>query len=367
MRDKKTILYLLIISTFLLSMMALMVYADTNVKTGAKASSLYSPDTDTFILSKNIGMQLPMASTTKIMTALLAIENLDMNELVTVPGEAVGIEGSSLYLNKGDQLTVKDLVYSLLLQSANDAAVVLALKTSGSIEEFANLMTARAYELGATDTSFENPHGLDSDNHYTTAHDLAIISAAALKNDTFRKITSTYKYSFRMGDNTRTVVNHNKLLKMYDGCIGVKTGYTQRCGRCLVSAASRDGITLVAVTLSDPDDWIDHKNMLDYGFEVLKSEETAKLANIPDTLPVISADKDSLKIGLRDSDKYTVTYKTDNNLHADLKLPQYITKSVKAGDTVGTLIIKGENFTKEVDVIALEDITIKTAKRSFFK
>lgn len=367
MRDKKTILYLLIISTFLLSMMALMAYAESSVKNSAKAFSLYSPDTDTFILSNNIDTKLPMASTTKIMTALIAIESLDLNESVTVPSEAVGIEGSSLYLEAGDVLTVKDLIYSLLLQSANDAAVVLALKTSGSIEAFANIMNERAHELGAKSTSFENPHGLDSDNHYTTAHDLALIAATAINNDTFRKIASTYKYSFKIGENLRTVVNHNKLLNMYEGCIGVKTGYTQRCGRCLVSAANKNGITLVAVTLSDPDDWRDHKNILDYGFEMLKSVETKILASIPDTIPAISANKDSLKIGLKDSDKYTVTYKSEGAPSVDLKLPPYIAKNVKCGDKIGTAIIKGKSFTKEIDVIALEDITIKTAKRSFFK
>ncbi len=366
MKDKRTILYLLIISTFLLSMMALMVYADTNPNTSARAATLYSPDTDSFLISKNVGMHLPMASTTKIMTALIAIERLNMNESVCVPSEAVGIEGSSLYLKEGDIITVGDLVYSLLLQSANDAAVVLALKTSGSVEAFADLMNERAAEIGATDTHFENPHGLDSENHYTTAKDLALIAACALKNDTFRRIASTYKYSFRIGDKTRTVVNHNKLLKSYDGCIGVKTGYTKKCGRCLVSAAYRDGVTLVAVTLSAPDDWRDHKNMLDSGFELLKAEKTSELAQIPGDIPVISSDKTFVRIGLREADTYTVLYKDDTEVSVDLRLPTYIARSIKSGEKIGSIIIKTNYFTKEADIIALEDITVKKPKRSFF-
>ena len=257
MKDKKTFLYLLILSIFLLSMMTLLASAETGMNTGAKSFALYNPDTKTFLYQSNANERMPMASTTKIVTALIAIEELDLDEIIQVPKEAVGIEGSSLYLKENDELSVKDLVYGVLLQSANDAATVLAIRISGSIEAFANLMTERAFKTGAVNTKFENPHGLDSSEHYTTAHDLSLITAEALSNETFKQITGTYKYSFKLGENTRTIVNHNKLLKSYDGCIGVKTGFTRKSGRCLVSAANRNGITLVAVTLDDPDDWND--------------------------------------------------------------------------------------------------------------
>ena len=290
MRDRKKLLYLLILSTFLIAMMALLASAETGVNTRAKSSVLYSPDTNSFLHQNNSNQRLPMASTTKIVTALIAIETLDPDEIIRVPKEAVGVEGSSLYLKEDDELTVKDLIYSVLLQSANDAATALALCISGNIDDFAVKMTERAHEIGALNTEFQNPHGLDDEEHYTTAHDLALIAAEALKNETFKKISSTYKYSFKIGDETRTVVNHNKLLRIYDGCIGVKTGFTKKSGRCLVSAAERDGVTLVAVTLNDPDDWADHKNMLDNGFSKLESVNLDEIVNIPDSIPTVSSD-----------------------------------------------------------------------------
>ena len=192
MRDRKTLLYLLILSTFLIAMMALLASAETGVNTRAKSSALYSPDTNLFLHQNNSDQRLPMASTTKIVTALIAIETLDPDEIIRIPKEAVGVEGSSLYLREDDELTAKDLIYSVLLQSANDAATALALCISGNIDDFAVKMTERAHEIGALNTEFQNPHGLDDEEHYTTAHDLALIAAEALKNETlYSMITNT--------------------------------------------------------------------------------------------------------------------------------------------------------------------------------
>ena len=326
MKDKKTILYLLILSTFLLSMMALLAYADTGVTAGARSSALYNPDTKSFLYENNANKRLPMASTTKIVTALIAIENLDFSETVKVPKEAVGIEGSSLYLAENDEITVKDLVYGVLLQSANDAATVLALRISGNISDFADKMTKRVIKMGAHDTNFKNPHGLDDKEHYTTAHDLSLIAAEALQNETFKKISSTYKYSFKIGDNLRTVVNHNKLLKGYEGCIGVKTGYTKKCGRCLVSAAERNGVTLVAVTLDDPDDWKDHKNLLDYGFDNLEAINLKTLIQIPESIPSISSDSARLSIELKED---TLVKNKNEPIDSYIDLPSYIAKDIR--------------------------------------
>lgn len=366
MRDRRTIIYLLLISTFLLSMITLIISAETTVETGAKAYALYNPDTNTFISGKNINLKLPMASTTKILTALIAVESLDFDETITVPKEATGIEGSSLYLEVNDRITVRDLVYSVLLQSANDAATVLALRIGGTIEGFASIMNERAVEIGATDSSFENPHGLDSENHYTTAHDLALISSAALNNSTFRKISSTYRYSFSIGDKTRTVVNHNKLLKQYDGCIGVKTGYTKKCGRCLVSAAVKDGVTLIAVTLSDQNDWADHKKLLDHGFSVLESVDILSIANLPSTLPVVSGNKERVKIGVKPNEQNVVKYRHDEKIKLDIQLTPYITKNLKIGDIVGKIILETESGNREIEIISLEDVKIKKTKFPFF-
>ncbi len=362
MKDRRTLLYLLVLSTFFLSMMALLASAETNVSTSAKSSALYNPNTRSFIYQKNADINLPMASTTKIMTGLIAIETLDLNEIITIPNEATGIEGSSIYLKEGDRVTAKDLIYSLLLQSANDAATALAIRISGSNAKFAEKMNGRALEIGATNTSFENPHGLDSDKHYTTAHDLSLIAAEALTNDTFKKIVSTYKYSFRIGDETRTIVNHNKLLKNYLGCNGVKTGYTKKSGRCLVTSAERDGITLIAVTLNATDDWSDHKKLLDLGFENLESVNLNDVIQIPEEIPTVSIDGKKLNVHLATD---TIIKFKEDNIEYYLDLPYYIVKDVTEGEKIGEVILKTGNREEKIDIVATTDLKIKKFAKRF--
>lgn len=204
-----------------------------------------------------------IASTTKLMTALVAVERAgDLDETVTVKGEWLGSEGSSIYLKAGEEITLRGLLYGLLLQSGNDAAMVIACHTAGSMEEFVELMNRRAAELGMKDSSFANPSGLDHENHYSTPYDMALLARACLDNSTVAELCATK--SITVG--TRTFVNHNKLLWRCEGCVGMKTGFTEKAGRTLVSAAVRDGQTLICVTLNDGDDWNDHRKLLDYGF-----------------------------------------------------------------------------------------------------
>ena len=204
-----------------------------------------------------------IASTTKLMTALVAVERAgDLDETVTVKGEWLGSEGSSIYLKAGEEITLRGLLYGLLLQSGNDAAMVIACHTAGSVEEFVELMNRRAAELGMKDSSFANPSGLDHENHYSTPYDMALLARACLDNSTVAELCATK--SITVG--TRTFVNHNKLLWRCEGCVGMKTGFTEKAGRTLVSAAVRDGQTLICVTLNDGDDWNDHRKLLDYGF-----------------------------------------------------------------------------------------------------
>ena len=226
------------------------------------------------------------ASTTKIMTALIAAERMPLSAKITVTKEAVGVEGSSVYLTEGEVFTLEELLCCTLLESANDAAVAVAIAVGGSIENFAALMNAKCEELGLVDTHFTNPHGLDDDEHYTTARELGIIAAAALENEALRKIFSTYKMTVAAPDGgVRLLINHNRLLRSINGCIGVKTGYTKSNGRCLVSAAERDGLRIIAVTLDDGNDWHDHTLMLEAGFEAYERVELCKYANI--TFPEI--------------------------------------------------------------------------------
>ena len=363
MKDFKTLIYFLILSTFLLSMMALLASAESGVSVRAKSSALYSPDTKSFIYQRNANEKLPMASTTKIMTGLIAIETLDLNEIITVPKEAVGTEGSSLYLKENDELTAKDLIYGVLLQSANDAATVLAIRISGSVSDFADLMTERADRIGAKSTRFQNPHGLDAEDHYTTAHDLSLIAAEALSNDTFKEIVGTYKYSFLIGDAPRTIVNHNKLLKIYDGCIGVKTGYTKKSGRCLVSASEKDGVRLVAVTLNDPDDWTDHRNMLDYGYTRVERVDLGTLVSLPSSIPTISSDGARVGIALI---KNSIVKHTDDEIEYKIDLPYYIATDTHSGDKIGELTLNIGEYEEKIDIVATSDVTIKRTPRDFF-
>ncbi len=245
----------------------------------ARSAVLIDAQSDQLLFSKNPHARMGMASTTKIMTAMVALSFLSLEEKVVIPKEAVGIEGSSVYLCEGEILTVKDLIHALLLSSANDAAVALAIAACGSVDDFVAQMNKRAAEMGLSDTSFENPHGLDGKNHYTTAYELAIISSQALKNDVLKSIFSAKTAIIPQGvtkesekpESFRKLYNHNKMLSRYEGAIGMKTGFTKKNGRCLVSAAERNGLALIAVTLNAPDDWNDHTKMLNYGFSSYES------------------------------------------------------------------------------------------------
>lgn len=207
--------------------------------------------------------RLPMASTTKVMTALVVLEKTRLSDVVKIPSEAVGIEGSSLYLKQGESYTVEELLYGLMLRSANDSAVALAWYVGGGdVSAFVRMMNEKALAFGLINTRFANPNGLSADDHYTSAYDLATIMYWAMKNESFRRITSTKKKQIK----DQMVYNHNKLLSLYDGCIGGKTGYTMEAGRCLVSVAERNGASLICVTLGRRDDWNLHTSAYEKWF-----------------------------------------------------------------------------------------------------
>lgn len=239
------------------------------VSSGAKGWCLINVNSKEIICGKNEDVKLPMASTTKILTAVVALEKMDINKVITVDKTAVGVEGSSIYLKQNEQISVKDLLYGLMLRSGNDSAVALAVACSGSVENFAKEMNEKAKSIGANNSSFTNPHGLDDENHFTTAKDLALITAYALQNPTFKEIVSTKMHTVAATNvsETRYFKNKNKMLSTFEGAIGVKTGYTKKTGRCLVSAAERDGTTLACVVLSCPDMWNDSARILEFGFK----------------------------------------------------------------------------------------------------
>lgn len=216
----------------------------------AASAALMEGVTGSFLFEKDADRPLPMASTTKIMTALVVLECLPLDETVTVPDEAVGVEGSSVNLKYGEELTVRDLLYGLMLASGNDAAVALAVHAGGSAEAFAGMMNSRAARMGLQNTRFVTPNGLHDPDHYTTARDLCIITREAMKNPWFRRIVSTEYYTALSGSTPRTFKNKNSLLSSFPGAVGVKTGYTSAAGRCLVFAAERDGMQLIGCVLN---------------------------------------------------------------------------------------------------------------------
>jgi len=304
------------------------------VSTVAKSAVLLCAETGDILYEKNSREHLPMASTTKIMTALVALEKCSLGKDVTVPSSACGIEGSSVYLHEGEHLTMEELLYALLLSSANDAATAIAIEVGGSVNGFADMMNEKAQALGLTDTHFTNPHGLDDEGHFTTAYDLAKLAGYALQNADFRKIVSTYRYEIGDGDTTRHLMNHNRLLKLYEDAIGVKTGFTKSSGRCLVSAAERDGVTLVAVTLCDPDDWNDHEAMLDFGFSEVESVSLCKIGEISVEIPCAIGEAESITASNRE-DVSVIMRKCHGDIELKIEVPHYIFKSVSKGDEIG--------------------------------
>ena len=239
------------------------------------------------LCEKNADEQSLIASTTKIMTALVVCEQCNVLDRMRIPREAVGIEGSSMYLQEGEVLTLQELLYGLMLSSGNDAAVALAIYCGGTVEGFAEMMNDKARVLGLRDTHFENPNGLDSPGHYSTARDLATLAAYAMENPIFRKTVSTK--SLKVGE--RYLTNHNKLLWRVEGADGVKTGYTKAAGRILVSSAARDGRRIIAVTLDDPNDWLDHEKLLEEGFAAYESHQILKTGDIVGSLEVAGGEK----------------------------------------------------------------------------
>lgn len=228
----------------------------------AEKAILVDAATGRVLYEKNADERSLIASTTKIMTALVVCEQCNVLDRMRIPKEAVGIEGSSMYLQEGEVLTLQELLYGLMLHSGNDAAVALAIYCGGTVEGFAEMMNDKARVLGMTQSHFENPNGLDSPGHYSTARDLAILASYAMKNPIFHKTVSTKTVTV----GNRYLRNHNKLLWQVAGADGVKTGYTKAAGRILVSSATRDGRRLIAVTINDPDDWNDHGALLEEGF-----------------------------------------------------------------------------------------------------
>ncbi len=292
-----------------------------------------------------------IASITKLMTALVALESGHrLEETVTIDPAWTGVEGSSLYLRPGERLRLETLLYGMLLCSGNDAATAVAGYCAGDSEAFAALMNAKARELGMKDSSFANPSGLNAEGHYSSALDMALLARACLEREDLTKMTSTRSITLE----GRTFVNHNKLLWLYEGCLGMKTGYTEKAGRTLVSAARRDGMTLICVTLNAPDDWADHRRMLDWGFGNFTTR-TLKAGTELARMPV----RDSLApfVPLVAGEDVTLCLGTDEEPRRRLELPEGpLQAPLEKGSAVGTAVYTvGEEERLRVPLVAAEE------------
>lgn len=304
----------------------------------AGACVLVHADTGQTLYAKNPDKHMLIASTTKIMTALVVIDHCDPNASVTIKPEWTGVEGSSMYLRAGDSYTIRELLYGLLLVSGNDAATALACVCGGSIEGFAKMMNDEAAALGLQNSHFQNPHGLDAEGHYSTAADLAVITCAAMKKPLFAEIVGTSSATVH----GQTLVNHNKLLRTYSGALGVKTGYTMAAGRILVSCAERNGLKLVCVTISDPNDWLDHAALLDWGFADYEYKSTLPIGAVCE-LPVIGGTKQSVAL-LANGDTRALL-KKGTALSMSFELPPFVYAGFRQGECAGRVFVKADGQT----------------------
>jgi len=333
----------------------------------AVSAVLINADTGGIIFEKNADEKRAVASTTKIMTALLTLEAGQLDRRFTVDSMAIRVEGTSMGLREGDIVTRRALCYGMLLPSGNDAANAAAVNISGSLSAFADKMNEKAAQLGMSDSHFVTPSGLDAPEHYSTARDMAKLTRAALKNEEFRAICGLTSATLEFGNPpySRTLYNSNKLLKQYEGCIGVKTGFTDNARRCLVSAAERDGVTLIAVTLNAPDDWNDHKKLFDYGFSLVKPQEILPESVSVDVVggivqQVCAAPDSSVTIGLTDSD--------EGELKTEYRVPAFVYAEISAGDCIGyaEIYYKGE-LLRSIPLLAQDNCPRETVQQGLWE
>ncbi|MBO8128297.1 MAG: D-alanyl-D-alanine carboxypeptidase [Peptococcaceae bacterium] len=323
----------------------------------AQAAVLLDARTGQWLYEKNPDQKMYPASTTKILTGLLALEKGDLSRVVTISEQAAATGEASIWLKKGEKLTLEDLVWALLLNSANDAAVAIAEEVAGSVPAFVDLMNRKARALGATNSHFANPHGLHNPGHYTTARDLALIARAAMKNDTFCRMVGTKTHNIKREDPDalKLLINHNDLLWRYEYTTGIKTGYTTQAGTCLVSSAEKEGRRLIAVVLNSqgPQVWTDAMKLLNYGFEAFQTVEVVRKGQQVMTLPVAGS-KEEVPVVTGSSLSYTFPdagYR--QGVQWKMHLNPKLQAPVKEGQEVGglTLFYQGRSI-GEVPLVA---------------
>ncbi|MBR4098960.1 MAG: D-alanyl-D-alanine carboxypeptidase [Clostridium sp.] len=322
--------------------------ASRAVGTSAASAVLMDASSGRVLYEQNAHQPRLIASITKLMTALVALESgHSLEEQVTILPEYTQAEGSSIYLKAGETVSLEVLLYGLMLQSGNDAALAVAGWCGGSVEQFVAQMNKKARQLGMKNSHFANPNGLNAEDHYSTAYDMALLARACLECRELAQIVATRSISME----GRSFANHNKLLWRYQGCIGLKTGYTEKAGRTLVSAAERDGMTLIAVTLNDPDDWRDHTALLDYGFSTFRLQQGAQAGEAITKLPVSGGLV--LFVPVAPQRDMCAALAQGETLEQELRLTtDHLTAPVEAGQPVGTLVYRiGDQVLDEVPLV----------------
>lgn len=331
-------------------------YSDAFSANTTSSFAVLEASTKRVLDSSNKDVKMEMASTTKIMTALIVLENCNLDKQFQIPEEAVGIEGSSIYLKQNQIWTIRDLLYGLMLRSGNDAAVALAIACAGCEEAFVDMMNAKAKQLNLSNTHFDNPHGLHSDNHYTSAYDLAVISAYAMQNEEFVKIASSKSYVAEGNDTLEKqyFVNKNKMLSSYDGANGIKTGYTTASGRCLVSAAKRDGMQIVCVVLNCYDMWNACANHMDKAFAKYKPVNVAQKGDV-----AASIEAEGRQYSLAFQNELTVPFKNGDDIDCKgvIEIDEGLKTPVKSGSVVGKILFYNDNrLLFGVNIVNIEEI-----------
>ncbi len=333
----------------------------------AQAYVLYCPSTSEVVASGNATKRMSMASTTKIMTGLLLCESGDLDKTVAIKKEMVMVEGTSAGLRAGDVISRKDLLYGLMLESGNDAANVIAYEIGGNKENFAKLMNQKAAQIGMKNTNFITPSGLDDEAHYTTAYDMALLAAYAMQNEDFKQAVGSKNYTavYNDGNSTVTYYNHNRLLRSLDGCEGIKTGFTKKSGRCLVTSCMRDGLRLIAVTLNAPDDWNDHKQLYTYGFDCYQKTELTY--TLQSTISVAGGEKQELAI-TADAVEVYLNQGNTKNISYQIFLPSFVFAPVKKGDVLGQIVFKyGDQIVATAAIQSTEDCaSVKMIEKNYW-
>ncbi len=318
------------------------------------SAAVYVPESDLWLYEKDSRTARPMASTTKLMTALVAAERLEAEATVTVPEGAVPVEGTQLGLRAGQPITVRDLLAGLLLESGNDAANALALTVSDSYDAFASLMNERARAIGMTDSRFVTPSGLDADGHAASARDMALLGGAALEEPIVSELCASTSATLDLDGRRVTVTNHNKLLRRMDGCVGMKTGFTKKSGRCLVSAAVRDGVTVVVATLNGGDYWNDHMALYDYAFSLIERRQMT--ASVPYALPIAGGADTYVPLAFTPP---SIVMRREDAVAATVELPAFAWAPIAAGDAVGRVrYCVGDRTVAVVPITAAGDIAV---------